>query len=192
MAVLSFKVNGLDAAFKTIDTNIKGIETGLQGEMDAWAIETATLAKRNAPVDEGHLRNSINEKFGKLKASVTVNVNYAAYLEFGTRKFAAAYVSTLPQDWQSFAAQYKGSGGGNFKEFLKNITEWVVRKGIAAQTTKSGNTSKSKSSMQAQYSAAYMIALSILRKGIKPQPYLYPAYLKTTPELIKNIKALLQ
>ncbi len=173
MAVISFKFDGVDAAIKNIGSKIKQYENEIQDELNVWALETATLAKQYAPVHEGQLRGSINANFdGKLKASVTVAVNYAAYIEFGTKKFGAAYVSTLPNDWATFASQYKGSGGGSFEQFVKNITEWVRLKGIPIE-------------------AAYPIARKILRDGIKPHPYLYPAFVKTKPELIENIKKVL-
>jgi hypothetical protein len=64
---------------------------------------------------------------------------------------------------------------------LLALTEWVQKKGIA-----SGKESKS---------VAYMIAVSILRKGLRPQPFLIPAFelekikLKATIEkIIKDAK----
>jgi hypothetical protein len=81
---------------------------------------------------------------------------YAAFLEFGTRKYAAQYVASLPADWKSYAATFKGSSGGSFDELLKAIMGWVKRKGIDSD-------------------AAYPIALKIIREGIKPKPFLYPA-----------------
>lgn len=193
MGVINIKVNGLDATLRSIDASVKNIERDIQGELDGWAIETASLANRYAPVDEGHLKGSIAAEFGKLKASVTVAVDYAAYVEFGTRKYGAAYVSSLPSDWQSFAATFKGpAGSGSFEEFVQNIMRWVQAKGIGALKTKSGNNSSSKSSLDAMQSAAYAIALNIIQNGIKPHPYLYPAWQITKPELIANIKKLLK
>ncbi len=196
MAVLNITVNGLDASIKSIDAAIKNIEKGVQAELNAWAIETSTLAKQYAPTDEGHLKGSIAAEFGQLKASVTVAVDYAAYIEFGTRKFAASYVGTLPQDWQSFAATYKGpAGGGSFEEFVMNIFKWVKRKGIGA--TNNINPQRrdrvgKQTADQTMEADAYAIALYIIRNGIKSHPYLYPAYQKTKPELIENIKSLLK
>lgn len=170
--MVSLKISGLDAAIKGIENKVKVTEQEIQNELNAWALDTVNYAKQYSPVDEGHLRGAINHDSGKLKAGVTVAVDYAAYLEFGTRKFAASYVSSLPSDWQDFAAQFKGGGGDSFQVFVKRITEWVARKGIDKK-------------------AAYPIALKIIREGIKAHPYLYPATQKTTPELIKNIKELL-
>jgi HK97 gp10 family phage protein len=173
MAGISLKISGIEAAIKRLESKQKNIEQEIQNELNAWALETANKAKQLAPVHEGLLRQSINPLFEKNKASITVNAFYAAYIEFGTRKFAASYISSLPTEWEQFAAQYKGGGGGSFIDLVKNITEWVRLKGIDQK-------------------AAYPIALKILRDGIKPQPYLYPAVQQTTPDLIKNIKEVIK
>ena len=170
--MVSLKISGLDAAIKGIENKVKAAEKDIQNELNAWALETVTYAKQNAPTDEGHLKGAINADFGKLKAGVTVAVDYAAYLEFGTRKFAAEWISSLPSDWQTFASQFKGGGGDSFQVFVKRITEWVARKGI-------------------EKSAAYPIALKIIREGIRPRKYLFEATNRTTPDLIKNIKEIL-
>ncbi len=194
MAVIRIKTKGIEAALAKFDKAAQKIEKGIQTELNAWAIETATLAKQYAPVDEGHLRGSIAAEFGKMKASVTVAVNYAAYVEFGTRRFAAAHVASLPQDWQSFAAQFKGKGGGSFEEFIMRLVQWVKRKGIGAtynvQTKRRVRVGK-QTAKQTMEADAYAIALHILRNGIRPHPFLYPAYQRTKPELIENIKKLL-
>ena len=172
---INIKMQGLDVAFASIDKKVKLFEQDIKEELNEWANGTALRAKQLAPTDEGHLKGAINPDYvtGKeLKASVTVAVNYAAYLEFGTKKYAAAYVSSLPSDWQTFASEFKGGGAsGGFKEFVKNITEWVARKGI-------------------EKSAAYPIALSIIRNGIKQRPYLYPAVMENNKKLVANLKNL--
>jgi hypothetical protein len=65
---------------------------------------------------------------------------------------------------------------------VKALMEWVEKKGIA-----SGKQTKS---------VAYIIALSILRKGLRPQPFLIPAFEQERPKLklrilniIKNAKS---
>lgn len=171
---INIQMQGLDVAFANIDKKVKLFELDLIEELSEWAKQTSLRASQLAPTDEGHLKGAINPDYatkGKLKASVTVAVNYAAYLEFGTKKYAAAYVSSLPADWQTFASEFRGGTGGGFAEFVKRITEWVARKGIDKE-------------------AAYPIALSILRNGIKPQPYLYPAVKENNKKLIDNLKNL--
>lgn len=192
---IKMRFDGLDAAIKRIDSKSKSIEKDVADELNAWAVSTVTEAKKNCPVDEGFLRNSIASNFAtkdNLKAEITVGANYAAYIEFGTRKFAANYVGSLPKEWKEMAARFKGGGGkkGSFYEFLLVIVQWVKRKGITGTySVKTQRRTGKKSNFDSEdMSAAYPIALSILRKGIKPQPYLFPAVMKTKEKLIERIK----
>lgn len=167
---LTVKINGIDAAINAVGSLKAETEKIIQAEMNGFALETANDAREFAPADEGNLRTSIFHEYGKLKATVFARTNYAAYLEFGTRKFAAAYVNSLPADWKSYAAQFRGSGGGN-GDYFEIIRKWVKRKGI-------------------DDAAAYAIALSILRNGIKAQPFLYPAFQKNLVKLESKLKEL--
>jgi HK97 gp10 family phage protein len=188
---MSVKITGLKALQIQLKELPKVAKKELFEAYQDFAFATEIEAKQLAPVNDGKLRESIKGKVfikdGIVIAEVTVDVFYAAYVEFGTRKFAAAHVSKLPADWQAFAAQYKGKAGGTIDELLMNLVQWVKSKGFAAYTTKSGNRSNSKNSMQAQESAAYIIARSILINGIKAQPYLYPAVTNQMAKLKTNL-----
>lgn len=155
----------------------------------------ATKAKQNAPVDEGILKNSISAKTDTLlKKEIVVNTPYAAFVEFGTGPKAAQYVAGLPEDWQTFASQFRGQKGpGTFDDMVQRIAEWIGRKGIYGDTAlhgtysvkthkRTGNKAKNK---EADLALAYIIARSILIKGAKPHPYLYPAY-KEEVEIMKR------
>lgn len=174
MAV-TLKVEGLDAAIKRMEHLAKDIRRDAQDILNAFVDEVARTAKRLAPGDEGRLRNSINpvRGTGNLEASVVATVVYAAFMEFGTRKYAAQYVATLPGDWKTYASTFQGQkGNGNFEQFLNAIMAWVKRKGIDNK-------------------AAYPIALKILRDGVQPHPFLYPAVQQHLPQLRKDFKDLL-
>lgn len=186
MGGFKLRITGVNELIAKLDP--KKYEAQVQQSFDKFGFNTETEAKVLAPVDEGHLRSAIYFKSLTLGAEIGCNVDYAAYLEFGTRRFAAEYVSSLPATWQELAGTFKGKGGGSFEEFVKVLTEWVIRKGFAAIKTASGNNSKSASSIAAQHQAAYLIARSILIKGIRPHPFLYPAVQKWTPQLLKDLK----
>lgn len=186
--MLSIKLNGLDNLIATVEKTAKRAESETKVALTKFAKNTETEAKRLAPANEGRLRNSINGTVDGFTAKLTVTADYAAYLEFGTRKFAARYVATLPQDWQSYAVTFRGKGGGTFDQFIQDIMQWVRQKGIGGLKTKSGRTSESKSSLDAMQQAAYAIALNILQNGIRPQPFVYPAVTKNTPVLEADIK----
>ena len=63
--------------------------------------------------------------------------------------------------------------GGKFKDMVDALALWVKRKGIGRGKDKS---------------IAYAIAISILRKGLRPQPFLIPSYEAEKPKMINNIK----
>jgi len=134
-----------------------------------FGVRVDRTAKELAPVDEGRLRSAIYYKHVDGGVEVGCAVDYAAYLEFGTGKFAAEYVATLPTEWKEFASQFKGSAGGNFREFVESIMGWVKRKGIDEDR-------------------AYGIALSILGNGIKPHPFIYPAVQRNINKLIEDLR----
>jgi len=169
MITIKVDVRGIEAK---LDKAKKGISETMVSELNRWAVLTVNDAKQMAPVDEGFLRNSISPVLaapGNLKAFVVVSANYAAYIEFGTRSFAAAYVSSLPADWQQYAATFRGSTGGTYQDFIIRLMGWMKRKGIDED-------------------AAYVIAKKILRTGIRPHPFLFPAVQKNTIELKNRLK----
>jgi len=187
---IAIDLKGLDGLMISINKTIKQAEAETNKALDKFQSNVVKEAKQLVPKNEGRLWNSISGSVSNMQAKVVVTADYAAYLEFGTRKFAAKYVATLPQDWQTYAAKFRGNreGKGTFDQFIQDIMQWVRQKGIGGLQTKSGNISESKSSLDAMQSAAYAIALNILQNGIRPQPFLYPAVKKHTPVLISDIK----
>ncbi len=186
MSGFKLTISGVNETLAKLDP--AKYKTEIQQSFDKFGLRTETDAKLNAPVDEGHLRGAIFSQSGELSAVIGCNVDYAAYLEFGTRRFAAEYVATLPATWQELAATFKGGGEGSFQDFVRVLTEWVIRKGFAAEVTASGNKSKSASSIASQHQAAYLIARSIMIKGIRPHPFLFPAVEKNYPQLLTDLK----
>lgn len=163
------KIEGLEKTLARFD--IKKFEPQIQQSFDNFGLRVELGAKQLVPVDEGKLKGSIFHETGRLSSTVGASADYAAFQEFGTRKFAAAYIATLPADWQKFAAQYKGGGGGTFEDFVMSLMGWCKRHGISEK-------------------AAYPIALKILRNGMRPQPFLYPAFNKAKDQLIKDLQAI--
>ena len=147
-------------------------------------------------INTGALVNSIYAEpvTDQLTLNIVAGAPYASYIEFGTRKFAAQYVASLPKDWQTLASQYKGKGGGTFEELVKNIAIWVGQRGIAGtysvKTKKrlGDTTTKEKENM----AAAYPIAIKIVKNGIKARPYLYDAYVKNRNIFDQELKKVFQ
>jgi HK97 gp10 family phage protein len=166
-------LNGLkdiQDALKNIDVKLK---QDVGDEINASALKILTDAKRLAPVNFGQLRNQIAlDPIDNLTYAVEAKASYSAYVEFGT----GPQVS-VPADFTSYAAQFKGVKGGKFKDFVDALTLWVKRKSIGDGKNDKG--------------LAYVIARSILRKGMRPQPFLIPSYESEKPKLIQRLKKLL-
>jgi hypothetical protein len=166
MAGFALDISGI----KQVEDAIKKIDTkatkGLSAELDTSSINIQRMAARTAPGNLGKLKGSFNIDIGNsLFKSVFSTVEYAPYVEFGTRGKAR-----IPAGFEAFAAQYKASGNGA-KGAWKAIEFWIKRKGIDPKLT-------------------FVIFRSIMRNGISPQPFMIPAYEKEKPALLKRLKAL--
>jgi HK97 gp10 family phage protein len=188
MSGLVFSVAGIKGIEKAIENIESKLRTDVSLELAASAAKIAKDAKRNAPKNLGTLAQSIT--FAGMVNSqgaaweVFSTANYAPYVEFGT----GGKVS-IPAGFETFAAQYKGRKEGTMKEFIKALTLWVQRKGIvgtySVKTRKrTGNKATRKSQDQ---SAAWAIAISILRNGTRPQPFMIPAYEQEKVQLAKRL-----
>lgn len=174
--------------FKTITNEIL---QSVDEVLDSNAIAIASKAKTLAPKDMGLLAGSISADLSRpLDKRVTVNANYGPFVEFGTGKYAAAYVATLPATWREYAARFKGKTGGGLDAMFLAILEWVKRKGIIG-LTKSGSRRKGKKADAEAYDVAYVITIAILRNGIHPHPFLFPAYDQQRKQIITDLQAVI-
>lgn len=170
--MIKLEVKGIDALMKKYKSKQETLMKDVQSELNAWADDVATDAKiqlSRKTSNTGRLANSVTPVYMAMKSSVRVSADYASYIEFGTRKFAASYVGSLPKEWSDIAARSKGGTGGIFAQMVIAIRQWMKERGYDEKY-------------------AYPAALNILRNGIRPQPFLYPAVNKNTPELKKNIQ----
>lgn len=197
---LTLGIKNLDKLAAELKAYPQDIEKIINNEFKDFGLATVSEAQQLSPIDEGRLRQSINSKPENLKVTIGANVDYAAYVEFGTKGFAAAYVGTLPPEWQQFASEFRGPGGGSFKDLVRKITEWVHRKGLGSgfggtvgitgtysvKTRKRTGSKKTQDDQDKQ--VAYLIAKKILVKGIKAHPFLIPAFEHNKQKLLDNLK----
>lgn len=189
MAGFALNLSGLDSLTKRLNSIKNDVSNEVANELSASSMNIEKMAKREAPVNLGGLRNSIHAlSSSKLTHSVVVGASYGAYIEFGT----GGKVS-IPAGYESYAAQFKGGKNGTFADMVKDLAQWVKRKGLAGSySVKTQRRVGSRSTQSDQdMKLAYAIAISILRNGIRPQPYLIPAYEIEKPKLFKRLKTLL-
>ena len=89
-------------------------------------------------------------------------------MEFGTGTKVQ-----VPAEFSDMAKSFQSGSKGNFKQALENIKLWCKKKGIDEK-------------------AAYPILLSILRVGVNPQPFFYPAWIATKKRYVKDLENLLK
>lgn len=195
--MIKLEIKGADIYSKKLNELKKSISRDVQGAFNDWADRVSQDSKQivsSNSSDEGMLMRSIAPRYGrgaeKGTARVVASAIYASYIEFGTRKFAEAYVGSLPKEWQDIAQKSKGSTGGTFNDLLLNIYQWIERKGFASRySVKTKKKLKSNKSDQEKIAdLAFAISYSIIKNGIRPKPFLYPAVNKETPQLLQDIK----
>lgn len=174
---------GLQAQFKSLSAELPKI---VGGELETMAQEWVAGAKKDAPADQSSLRGAITYyKKTALNYEIVSQTFYAPFMEFGTKGKYLPIPGT-----ESIAAQFKGYKGGDFMELLRNIVRWVHRKGITGTySVKTRRRTGNKANQFAEdYSAAWPIAMSILKHGVKPHPYFFKQMGIVWPKMIQRIE----
>lgn len=172
----------------------KETEAIISQEMESMAKEWVAGAQRDCPKDQGALAGAISY-YGtdtitaggsSVGFAIVAQKFYAPFMEFGTKGKYLPIPGT-----EQIAAQFKGYKGGDFQELLKMILRWVKRKGITGTySVKTRRRTGSKINQIAEdYSAAWPIALSILKNGVSPHPYFFKQRELVWPVMIRNIKS---
>jgi len=167
---MAIKVQGINDAIKALKKYEAEVVRDTAKEMNKAMLMTQTNAKLNAPTDTSRLKSSIvttKAKPSDLVASTVVGVNYAPYIEFGTKSKVE-----VPRGLEQYALQFRGQGG-SFDDLEKNIGEWARKKGIPQENV-------------------FWIAMKIAKYGVSARPFLFPAWEKERPKFEQALRELLQ
>lgn len=200
MAGFALNLSGMENLTKMLKTIEDDLTKGVAEEISASTMKIEKDAKRNAPVNIGTLRQSIHGEstLNGMTGKVIVDASYGAYVEFGTGGKVK-----IPAGYEEFAGQFRGKSGGSLEEFIKALTLWVKRKGLAGtymatayslstrQATKIKRFGTRKQRASEDEKLARFLAIKILKNGIRPQPFLIPAYEEEKPKLFNRLKRLL-
>lgn len=133
-----------------------------EGEFKKVVDDTAIYAHSQAI---GYINSNVSTGTGHLKQSMYVDTSlpdsaivgnraeYAGYVEFGTGKQVS-----VPTEFSNLASAIRSNPTDSFEMGLRKIKDWCKMRGIDIK-------------------AAYPIFMSILRNGVRPRPFFYPAYL---------------
>lgn len=188
----TLEIRGLSNFQKKIKNLPARLQKEVAGEVEAATRQTNAQQLRLVPVDEGGLKQQTGiKKVEILEWELFSGKLYAPFVEFGTKTKVQ-----VPAELKDFAIQFKGHGSTSFDfdEFLLSILGWVKRKGIAGRfSVKTRRRLGSKNQQfDEDFAAAYPIALSILKKGITPQPFFFPPFLTAKKKLIKNVQKIVK
>lgn len=184
---ITMKVAGLDRLLKKFDALPVKMAKEIDYAIDDTCKQVVLKAKQAAPVNFGLLRQSIG--YNKTKTGtfeIFVNARYAPFVEFGTRGKVQ-----VPSELQGYAMQFKGGEKmGDYYDFLNAILDWVKKQGFAQITNSyTGRKSTKKADL---LMVAEAVAWSILKNGIKPHPFFFPAWFSERPKLGRAIKEVLR
>lgn len=161
-------------------------------EVENAAQEWTKGARADVPIDQGALKSAITYFMrSELQAEVVAQKFYAPFMEFGTKGKYRPIEGT-----EAIAAAFKGYKGGDFMDLLRNIVRWLGRKGKDPVTARHGTysvktrkRSGSKVNQIAEdYAAAWPIAMSILKYGVKPHPFFFKQREIVWPKMIDRIE----
>ena len=174
--------NKVKAEFEAATSKLTNI---VDSELEAASKEWVTLAKRDAPADNGSLIGAITSySDGSLRYEIVAQKFYAPFMEFGTKGKYKAIPGT-----EQIAAQFKGYKGGGSGSILKMIAAWVKRKGITGTYSvdtkkRTGNKANQK---EEDLSVAWRIVMSILINGVKPHPFFFKQQAIVWPKMLQRI-----
>lgn len=189
MSVLTFDIKGFQDVLTRLERAPNTIVQEVNRELKDSADRIARNAKRDAPVDEGRLRNEISVvKVSETQYDVVSPVSYSPFIEWGTRRKVR-----VPSELASYAAKFKGAGTGSAADFLKAIMGWVKRKGVrfdSAGLFKSGKRKGSNKPLTVEQTA-YIIFHFIMINGIAPQPFFFKNLDAEKPILLERVRKVL-
>lgn len=182
---------GMEAMTRRIQTASREVQARISDEVQAAGLKFVEGAKRDLVAqssDTGGLLNSIIMRPVDLwNVDVTAEKFYSAFLEFGTK----GHYRPIPGT-EGIAAQMKGYKRGSFKEMVKAIKAWVLRKKIVATyniKTRRKRTDKGEAERAEQ--AAWAIAISLARHGMKPKPFFFKQIPIVRDKFQKRVKQIL-
>lgn len=189
--LLTLKVQGISQFQKKLNGLPAKLQKEVAGEIEDSARKVNAKQIRLVPVDEGGIKQSTGYKKTKpLETELFSNKVYTPFMEFGTKSRAS-----IPAELTAYAKQFNKKGPKlTFEEFLKIITDWVRRKGIAGtysvKTKRRLGSKTTKADEDSQ--AAYPIAVSILNKGVHPHPFFFQPFFDERKALVERVRKIVE
>jgi HK97 gp10 family phage protein len=115
-------------------------------------IQAVNHINKNVDTGTGHLKRSMYVKStSPTSARVGNTATHAPYVEFGTGKYVR-----VPSELAPIASAVRSRPKRSFEDGLRRIADWLKMKGGDPKN-------------------AWPVLMSILRTGVKPRPFFFPA-----------------
>lgn len=158
-------VKGLDKLVRQFEAFGEDAKKMATAELEDGAREIAEVAKKNAPANIGKLRQGIQfVRVNPLRFEVISNESYSGYVEFGTGQKVF-----IPADMKEVAQAIKNNPKQDRGNALESIRDWCRQKGIDER-------------------AAWPILMSILDEGLRPRPFMFPAFVTGSKNTFKRLE----
>lgn len=169
MAGVNIKLSGFAEFNKKLNALPKSINSNAAAAVKDAGLQWVQLAKRAAPKDQGTIAGKITTLATATKSEVFSNAYHSRFLEFGTKKR-----KNVPAELVAYESSLGYQRIGDYYDFLNAILDWVKRKGISdVVNSYTGKKVGGKAAKDNQVVLAEAIAFSIIRHGIKPQPFFF-------------------
>jgi hypothetical protein len=164
MAFVNIGIKGLQEAQDFLRKADVRLQKEIKAEVSFAADEIVNLIKRDAPVNNGQLKNSVSKVVSSgLKVEIIAQSNHAPYMEFGTKsKFKA------PKGLDTYAGQFRG-GAGSKGDPIAALTKWVRRKGIVDNY----NANRGGKKKDRERQVAFAVFNKIKKYGVNPHPFFF-------------------
>jgi hypothetical protein len=165
--MITFKVKGLEATLSKVRAFPKQFEKKADAILANNVREMDRNAKRDAPTDQGLLRNEITtKKIASLHWAVISQAAYSGYVEFGTKSKVS-----IPAGLGEIAAEVRSEKFVSTLDAKTAIFQWCKRSGIEERLW-------------------YPIFISIMVKGRRAHPFFFKQGDRQEPILINDLRQL--
>jgi hypothetical protein len=190
MAGFTIGLLGLNKTLAKLQKDVNEVTIEINGSIGGGVQNMSRMAGRLAPRDSGFLAGKISaDEKDFLSWELVAQGSYAPFMEFGTKRKVS-----IPNGAENIAAQFKGKKSGNLDQMEKSLTEWVKRKGLSGtysvKTKKRTGNKANRADEDKKVARAIMFY--ILKHGVKPQPFFFPAYFAYRPQIIKDVIKILR
>ena len=162
---------------KKLIEKLKALNTDVTKVMEEVVLDTAADIQLNAKNtarakkiwDQGELVQGITlNPVSNLSYNIISTASHSGYVEFGTGPQVQ-----VPEEFRSYADRVRTMPKGDFQQGLRSIRDWCRRHGL-------------------EENLAWVIFMSILRRGLHPRPFMFPSFIRGQRTFEKKARLMIE